>query len=139
MFLFFQAKGHGKWPVKWYAPECINYFKFSSKSDVWSFGVLMWEAYSHGQKPYKVNLLFYRKNNTKKQLSVGCICTVFSFFKSSYVPDFVNSNENVAFLLFQGMKGNDVMQMLEGGNRMDSPANCPPEMYALMRVCWTYK
>lgn len=52
--LLFQAKGHGKWPVKWYAPECINYFKFSSKSDVWSFGVLMWEAYSLGQKPYKV-------------------------------------------------------------------------------------
>lgn len=55
--LFLQAKGHGKWPVKWYAPECINYFKFSSKSDVWSFGVLMWEAYSYGQKPYKVGTI----------------------------------------------------------------------------------
>lgn len=54
MCFLFQAKGHGKWPVKWYAPECINYFKFSSKSDVWSFGVLMWEAFSYGQKPYKV-------------------------------------------------------------------------------------
>lgn len=50
---YYRDKGHGKWPVKWYAPECINYFKFSSKSDVWSFGVLMWEAYSYGQKPYK--------------------------------------------------------------------------------------
>uniref|UniRef100_A0A452UN95 Tyrosine-protein kinase n=1 Tax=Ursus maritimus TaxID=29073 RepID=A0A452UN95_URSMA len=46
-------KTHGKWPVKWYAPECINYYKFSSKSDVWSFGVLMWEAFSYGQKPYR--------------------------------------------------------------------------------------
>ncbi|XP_037340688.2 tyrosine-protein kinase SYK [Pungitius pungitius] len=88
---YYKAKGHGKWPVKWYAPECINYFKFSSKSDVWSFGVLMWEAYSYGQKPYK------------------------------------------------GLKGNDVMQMIEGGRRMDAPVNCPPEMYDLMRSCWTYK
>uniref|UniRef100_A0A4W6DKJ3 Tyrosine-protein kinase n=1 Tax=Lates calcarifer TaxID=8187 RepID=A0A4W6DKJ3_LATCA len=88
---YYKAKGHGKWPVKWYAPECINYFKFSSKSDVWSFGVLMWEAYSYGQKPYK------------------------------------------------GMKGNDVMQMIESGKRMDAPMNCPPEMYDLMRTCWTYK
>ncbi|XP_071773659.2 tyrosine-protein kinase SYK isoform X2 [Centroberyx gerrardi] len=88
---YYKAKGHGKWPVKWYAPECMNYFKFSSKSDVWSFGVLMWEAYSLGQKPYK------------------------------------------------GMKGNEVMQMIEGGNRMDAPLNCPPEMYDLMRKCWTYK
>ncbi|XP_049594433.1 tyrosine-protein kinase SYK isoform X3 [Syngnathus scovelli] len=50
---YYKAKGHGKWPVKWYAPECINYFKFSTKSDVWSFGVLMWEAYSYGEKPYR--------------------------------------------------------------------------------------
>ncbi|MEQ2184744.1 hypothetical protein GOODEAATRI_011287 [Goodea atripinnis] len=42
-----------KWPLKWYAPECINYHKFSSKSDVWSFGVTMWEAFSYGGKPYK--------------------------------------------------------------------------------------
>lgn len=41
--------------MKWYAPECINYYKFSSKSDVWSFGVLMWEAFSYGQKPYRVS------------------------------------------------------------------------------------
>lgn len=54
----FQAQTHGKWPVKWYAPECINYYKFSSKSDVWSFGVLMWEAFSYGQKPYRVSLCF---------------------------------------------------------------------------------
>ncbi|XP_004564630.1 tyrosine-protein kinase SYK [Maylandia zebra] len=88
---YYKAKGHGKWPVKWYAPECINYFKFSSKSDVWSFGVLMWEAYSYGQKPYK------------------------------------------------GMKGNDVLQMIESGKRMDSPEKCPLEMYELMKTCWTYK
>ncbi|XP_074059979.1 tyrosine-protein kinase SYK isoform X4 [Macrotis lagotis] len=50
---YYKAQTHGKWPVKWYAPECINYYKFSSKSDVWSFGVLMWEAFSYGQKPYK--------------------------------------------------------------------------------------
>ncbi|KAM8960335.1 tyrosine-protein kinase SYK isoform 1-T1 [Pelodytes ibericus] len=50
---YYKAKSCGKWPVKWYAPECINYYKFSSRSDVWSFGVLMWEAYSYGQKPYK--------------------------------------------------------------------------------------
>ncbi|NWT12561.1 KSYK kinase, partial [Vireo altiloquus] len=50
---YYKAQSHGKWPVKWYAPECINFYKFSSKSDVWSFGVLMWEAFSYGQKPYR--------------------------------------------------------------------------------------
>ncbi|XP_077650476.1 LOW QUALITY PROTEIN: tyrosine-protein kinase SYK-like [Urocitellus parryii] len=50
---YYKAQTHGKWPVKWYAPECIKYYKFSSKSDMWSFGLLMWEIFSYGQKPYR--------------------------------------------------------------------------------------
>uniref|UniRef100_K7G0N5 Tyrosine-protein kinase n=1 Tax=Pelodiscus sinensis TaxID=13735 RepID=K7G0N5_PELSI len=88
---YYKAQSHGKWPVKWYAPECMNFYKFSSKSDVWSFGVLMWEAFSYGQKPYK------------------------------------------------GMKGSEVAQMIERGDRMESPEACPSEMYDLMKLCWTYK
>ncbi|XP_041846952.1 tyrosine-protein kinase ITK/TSK [Melanotaenia boesemani] len=42
-----------KFPVKWSAPEVIKYSKFSSKSDVWSFGVLMWEVYNEGRFPYE--------------------------------------------------------------------------------------
>uniref|UniRef100_A0A8C9WM74 Tyrosine-protein kinase n=1 Tax=Scleropages formosus TaxID=113540 RepID=A0A8C9WM74_SCLFO len=42
-----------KFPVKWSAPEVIHYSKFSSKSDVWSFGVLMWEVYNEGRMPYE--------------------------------------------------------------------------------------
>lgn len=53
-FIALQAESAGKWPLKWYAPECIYYFKFDSKSDVWSYGVTLWEATSYGAKPYKV-------------------------------------------------------------------------------------
>ncbi|KFV68116.1 Tyrosine-protein kinase SYK [Dryobates pubescens] len=87
---YYKAQSHGKWPVKWYAPECMNFYKFSSKSDVWSFGVLMWEAFSYGQKPYK------------------------------------------------GMKGGEVAQMIERGERMECPEVCPTEVYDLMKLCWTY-
>ncbi|XP_065585409.1 tyrosine-protein kinase BTK isoform X2 [Cyrtonyx montezumae] len=42
-----------KFPVRWSPPEVLLYSKFSSKSDVWSFGVLMWEVYSLGKMPYE--------------------------------------------------------------------------------------
>uniref|UniRef100_A0A8C8VLB7 Tyrosine-protein kinase n=1 Tax=Pelusios castaneus TaxID=367368 RepID=A0A8C8VLB7_9SAUR len=42
-----------KFPVKWSAPEVFSYSSYSTKSDVWSFGVLMWEVFSEGKIPYE--------------------------------------------------------------------------------------
>jgi serine/threonine protein kinase len=39
-------------PIKWSAPEALEFRKFSTKSDVFSFGVVMWEVWSHGADPY---------------------------------------------------------------------------------------
>lgn len=50
---YYEAKEAGKWPLKWYAPECVYYWKFDSKSDVWSYGVTLWEATSYGERPYQ--------------------------------------------------------------------------------------
>jgi len=35
------------------APECVNYLKFTSASDVWSFGVTLWEMFTGGQQPWE--------------------------------------------------------------------------------------
>ncbi|KAH8367332.1 hypothetical protein KR200_006820 [Drosophila serrata] len=39
-------------PVKWTAPEALNFGKYTSQCDVWSYGILMWEIYSKGDTPY---------------------------------------------------------------------------------------
>jgi ephrin-B len=47
----YTTKG-GKIPVRWTAPEAIAYRKFTSASDVWSYGVVTWEVISYGERPY---------------------------------------------------------------------------------------
>uniref|UniRef100_A0A3P8UVX2 Tyrosine-protein kinase n=1 Tax=Cynoglossus semilaevis TaxID=244447 RepID=A0A3P8UVX2_CYNSE len=55
----YMSSAGSKFPVRWSPPEVLLYCKFSSKSDVWAYGVLMWEIYTLGKLPYE------RLNNTE--------------------------------------------------------------------------
>lgn len=48
----YTARQGAKFPVKWTAPEAVLYGKFTIKSDVWSYGILLMELVTHGQVPY---------------------------------------------------------------------------------------
>ena len=39
-------------PVRWMPPESVLYGKFTVESDIWAFGVLLWETFTFGQQPY---------------------------------------------------------------------------------------
>ncbi|XP_055489205.1 tyrosine-protein kinase Fer [Leucoraja erinacea] len=48
----YSSSGLKQIPIKWTAPEALNYGRYSSESDVWSFGILLWETFSMGVCPY---------------------------------------------------------------------------------------
>ncbi|CAL8081124.1 unnamed protein product [Calicophoron daubneyi] len=54
-------------PVKWTAPEAVRKRVFSNKSDVWSFGILLWEIYSYGRIPYPRMMA----NQALRQIAAG--------------------------------------------------------------------
>ncbi|XP_078073195.1 tyrosine-protein kinase Tec-like isoform X2 [Mustelus asterias] len=64
----YTSSSGAKFPVKWSPPEVLHYSKFSSKSDVWSFGVLIWEVYNEGKMPFET------KTNSEvvEFISSGC-------------------------------------------------------------------
>ncbi|XP_066920050.1 tyrosine-protein kinase HTK16-like [Clytia hemisphaerica] len=85
---YYQAQQGGRWPVKWYSPESINYGTFSQKSDVWSYGVTLWEMFTFGELPYGE------------------------------------------------MTGAEVISLLEQGQRLERPEDCPQHTYSIMLRCW---
>ena len=48
----YTAREGAKFPIKWTAPEAANYSRFTSKSDVWSFGIVLYEIITKGRTPY---------------------------------------------------------------------------------------
>ena len=48
----YEARVGARFPIKWTAPEAASYSKFSTKSDVWSFGIVLYEIITYGKVPY---------------------------------------------------------------------------------------
>ncbi|XP_053573623.1 NT-3 growth factor receptor isoform X1 [Bombina bombina] len=49
---YYRVGGHTMLPIRWMPPESIMYRKFTTDSDVWSFGVILWEIFTYGKQPW---------------------------------------------------------------------------------------
>ncbi|XP_061463028.1 focal adhesion kinase 1 isoform X5 [Rhineura floridana] len=81
----------GKLPIKWMAPESINFRRFTSASDVWMFGVCMWEILMHGIKPFqgvKNNDVIGRiENGERLPMPPNCPPTLYSLMTKCWAYD----------------------------------------------------
>ncbi|XP_011637649.1 proto-oncogene tyrosine-protein kinase ROS isoform X2 [Pogonomyrmex barbatus] len=77
---YYRKEGEGLLPVRWMAPESLVDGVFTSQSDVWAFGVLMWEITSLGQQPYpartNLEVLHYVRAGGRLPKPLNCPSTL---------------------------------------------------------------
>lgn len=121
----------GKIPIKWSSPEvwvnsymrcavchstcclqALNFQKYSTASDVWSFGVVMYEIWSLGHKPYE--------GYTNDQVTLHISNSIRSCVDPCSYPSHDIQTQS----------------LVERGDRLSTPPGCPRAIYKLMMDCW---
>lgn len=73
---YYRKEGEGLLPVRWMAPESLIDGVYTTQSDVWAFGVLLWEIMTLGQQPYparnNLEVLHYVRNGGRLQQPPRC-------------------------------------------------------------------
>jgi len=90
----------GKLPIKWTAPEALRHAEFSNKSDMWSFGILLWEIYSFGRVPYPRiplgDVVKHVEKGYQMEAPDGCPPPVYTIMKDAWK---LNPKERPSFAL----------------------------------------
>lgn len=80
----------GCMPVRWMSPEALLYGKFTAKSDVWSYGVLMWEVYTYAHQPYggisNHEVINHIKSGHLLHCPDLCPASIYDIMKSCWTP-----------------------------------------------------
>ncbi|XP_045156725.1 tyrosine-protein kinase CSK-like isoform X1 [Mercenaria mercenaria] len=85
------AQVGGKFPIKWTAPEALRDNKFTSKSDMWSFGILLWEIYSFGRVPYPriplADVVMHVERGYRMEAPEGCPPEIYTIMTEAWKGD----------------------------------------------------
>lgn len=115
----------GKIAIKWTAPEAISAKAFSHGSDVWSFGVLMWEVMSYGEAPYwdMTNDAVIRNitNGQRLPQPYGCPDAIYELMRDCWKH---KQEERPGFKQLKSK----LFELLQAPERLSSAAHMPPQI-----------
>lgn len=102
-----------KVPLRWLSVEAMRDNLYSTKSDVWAFGIVLWEIGTLGN---------YRRLRVNAQGARFKRTFLFCCFEGGFPYPTVSNGE--------------LLMHLAEGNRLDQPGNCSDHLYELMNACW---
>lgn len=108
-------------------PSVVSSGRYTTESDVWSFGVLLWETFSRGVTPYTIPQNMSNQQ-TRDEVERG----------NSHTLHITHTHIKLRLIACLQSKGWLYVLFLILGYRMPAPNNCPDEIYALMCQCWQY-
>lgn len=113
-YIIYRVQGSTLLPIRWMPPESIQYGKFSEASDVYSYGVLLWEIFTYGEQPFAgyTNEEVMEKKIKKEHLKIPAGCPLSDVINDCWVwkpkerPNFKELCSHLKTLLYD-MKQNE--------------------------------
>ncbi|KAK3786751.1 hypothetical protein RRG08_000957 [Elysia crispata] len=85
---YYRKEGEGLLPVRWMSPESLVDGFFTTQSDIWAFGILMWEVVTLGQKPYparnNIEVLHFVRDQGKPERPDNCADEMYALMKECW-------------------------------------------------------
>ena len=89
----YEAHTGAKFPVKWTAPEAAMYSRFTIKSDVWSFGILLYELITYSHVPYPE----IKDTELTERVQMAFVCHVLKVVQNTCIRSWKNVGETMQF------------------------------------------
>ena len=84
---YYQMTSNTNIPIKWMAIESLTHRIFATQSDIWSFGVVLWEMFSHGQSPYLDGCQdFFKADQSEEKQKNDCSTWIHRLYNGARFP-----------------------------------------------------
>ncbi|XP_063687022.1 tyrosine-protein kinase HCK-like isoform X2 [Bolinopsis microptera] len=131
----YTAREGTKFPIKWTAPEALNYNTFTMKSDVWSFGIVLWELATQGDTPYPSidlqEVLGLLETGYRMKRPDGCPEQVYTLMEDTWKwepddrPTFAEITQRLENMFITSSVEEEVQRTLQEDTTTTSPASRP--------------
>ncbi|XP_040216268.1 tyrosine-protein kinase ABL2 isoform X2 [Rana temporaria] len=145
----YTAHAGAKFPIKWTAPESLAYNTFSIKSDVWAFGVLLWEIATYGMSPYPgidlSQVYDLLEKGYRMEQPEGCPPKVYELMRACWQwnpadrPSFAETHQAFETMFHDSNINEEVAEELGRNAAASTSTSCQSRLPLLPSKCRTLK